>query len=63
MLDKPHQCRYISNDEKEILEVIFRAPDYSKAVQAAEKILELLNRKPTIDNGSSDGEEIVSKYD
>ncbi|CAF2682116.1 unnamed protein product [Rotaria sp. Silwood2] len=34
------------------------APDYSKAVQAAEKILELLGRKPSIDNGSSDGDEI-----
>ncbi|CAF1420960.1 unnamed protein product [Rotaria sordida] len=34
------------------------APDYNKAVQSAEKILELLNRKPAIDNGSSDGDEI-----
>ncbi|CAF3678455.1 unnamed protein product [Rotaria sp. Silwood1] len=34
------------------------APDYSKAIQAAEKILELLNRTPSIDNGSSDGDEI-----
>jgi hypothetical protein len=39
----------------------FRAPDYTKAIESAEKILELLKRKPTIDNGSSDGEEIVSR--
>ncbi|CAF3575971.1 unnamed protein product [Rotaria sordida] len=38
------------------------APDYNKAVQSAEKILELLNRKPAIDNGSSDGDEI-SNFD
>ena len=37
-----------------------RAPDYSKAISAAEKILDLLDRKPAIDNGSADGEEIVS---
>lgn len=36
------------------------APDYTKAVDAAEKILELLNRKPTINNRSSDGEEIAN---
>ncbi|CAF4892140.1 unnamed protein product [Rotaria sp. Silwood1] len=34
------------------------APDYSKAIQAADKILELLNRTPSIDNNSSDGDEI-----
>ncbi|CAF2524258.1 unnamed protein product, partial [Rotaria sp. Silwood2] len=34
------------------------SPDYTKAVDAAEKILELLNRKPIIDNGSRDGEKI-----
>ncbi|CAF3502579.1 unnamed protein product [Rotaria sp. Silwood1] len=34
------------------------SPDYTKAVDAAEKILELLNRKPIIDNGSRDGDEI-----
>jgi len=39
-----------------------RAPDYSKAVEAAENILELFNRKPAIDNNSSDGDEIVSLY-
>jgi hypothetical protein len=40
--------------------ILIRAPDYAKAVEACEKILELLNRKPIIDNSSSDGDEIVS---
>ena len=39
-----------------------RAPDHAKAVTAAENILELLNRKPTIDNASTDGEQIVSPH-
>ncbi|CAF3736730.1 unnamed protein product [Rotaria magnacalcarata] len=34
------------------------SPDYTKAVDAAEKILILLNRKPTINNSSQDGDEI-----
>ncbi|CAF4387729.1 unnamed protein product, partial [Adineta steineri] len=36
------------------------SPDYTKAVESADNILELLNRKPAIDNSSTDGEEIVS---
>jgi hypothetical protein len=46
---------------REELVNVFRAPDYTKAVEAAEKILELINRKPAIDNGSTDGDEIVSR--
>ncbi|CAM2699572.1 unnamed protein product [Rotaria socialis] len=34
------------------------APDYRKAVDSAEKIVELFNRQPTIDNSSRDGDEI-----
>ncbi|CAF3688467.1 unnamed protein product [Adineta steineri] len=34
------------------------SPDYTKAVESADNILELLNRKPAIDNSSTDGEEI-----
>ncbi|CAF2677139.1 unnamed protein product [Rotaria sp. Silwood2] len=34
------------------------SPDYTKAVEAAERVLELLHRKPAIDNSSSDGDEI-----
>ena len=37
------------------------SPDYTKAIEAGERILELWNRKPLIDNSSSSGEEIVSK--
>ena len=36
------------------------APDYGKAKEAAGKILDLLGRKPLIDNGSTEGDEIVS---
>lgn len=39
-----------------------RSPDYSKAIDAAEKILDIFNRKPAIDNSSSDGIEIVSIF-
>jgi SpoVK/Ycf46/Vps4 family AAA+-type ATPase len=42
--------------------LLYRSPDYGKAVEAAEKIFELLNRKPMIDNESNDGDKIVSKY-
>ena len=38
----------------------FRAPDYKKAVAAAENILELLNFKRTINDAPTDGEQIVS---
>ncbi|CAF1145696.1 unnamed protein product [Adineta ricciae] len=34
------------------------SPDYTKAIEAGERILELWNRKPLIDNSSSSGEEI-----
>ncbi|CAF3881045.1 unnamed protein product [Rotaria sordida] len=34
-------------------------PDYGKAIQAAENIFKLLNRKPTIDNQSKDGIEMT----
>jgi len=37
-------------------------PDYGKAIEAAENIFELLNRNPTIDNESKDGDEIVDRY-
>ncbi|CAF4051198.1 unnamed protein product, partial [Rotaria sordida] len=36
-------------------------PDYGKGIEAAETIFELLDRKPQIDNGSNEGEKIVSK--
>lgn len=41
----------------------FRAPDYSKAIDAAGKILDLLERTPKIDNGSTSGEELVSNVE
>ncbi|CAF1515567.1 unnamed protein product [Rotaria sordida] len=34
------------------------SPDYGKGIQAAERIFELLNRKPIINNESSDGDRI-----
>ncbi|CAF3925575.1 unnamed protein product [Rotaria sp. Silwood1] len=34
------------------------SPNYTKAVHAAEKIFEFLNRKPIMDNSSRDGDEI-----
>ncbi|CAF1472610.1 unnamed protein product, partial [Rotaria sordida] len=34
------------------------SPDYTKAVNAAEKIFEFLNRKPIMDNSSRDGDDI-----
>ena len=47
-------------DERVKMQICWtRAPDYAKAVVAAESILDLLKHKPLIDNGSSDGEEIV----
>lgn len=48
---------------KKLYNLNFRSPDYTKAIEAAERILEILNRKPTIDNGSTDGDEIVNRYD
>ena len=42
--------------------LLFRAPDLGKAMDAAEKIFELLNRKPMINNESKDGDEIVSEH-
>ncbi len=35
---------------------------YGKAIEAAENIFELLNRKPEIDNVSKDGDEIVCRH-
>ncbi|CAF3497746.1 unnamed protein product [Rotaria sp. Silwood1] len=37
---------------------LYRSPDYGKAIEAAERIFELLNRKPMINNESNDGDEI-----
>jgi hypothetical protein len=42
-------------------DLFYSSPDYGKAIKAAEKIFQLLNRKPTIDNGSNIGDEIVSE--
>jgi hypothetical protein len=42
--------------------LIYRSPDYGTAIEAAEKIFELLNRKSIINNGSKDGDEIVSEH-
>ncbi|CAF5107781.1 unnamed protein product, partial [Rotaria sp. Silwood1] len=39
-------------------EAIILSPNYGKAINAAEKIFELLNRKPLINNESKDGDEI-----
>lgn len=36
-----------------------RLPDYGKAIEAAENIFSLINRKSTINNESKDGDEIV----
>jgi len=41
---------------------IYRFPDYGKAIEAAENIFELLNRKPAINNESKDGDEIVHRH-
>lgn len=41
--------------------VTSRSPDYGRAIEAAEKIFELLNLQPTIDTDSNDGHKIVSK--
>ena len=38
------------------------SPDYNKAIESGERILELWNRKPLIDNSSTSGDEIVSQY-
>jgi len=43
-------------------DIFYRLPDYGKAIEAAENIFELLNRNPTIDNESKDGDEIVDRY-
>jgi hypothetical protein len=40
--------------------IVHRAPDYGKAKEAANQIFDFLARKPLMDNGSSDGLEIVS---
>ncbi len=42
--------------------VPYRFPDYGKAIEAAENIFELLNRKPAINNESKDGDEIVRAH-
>ncbi|CAF1200942.1 unnamed protein product, partial [Rotaria sordida] len=39
-------------------QTVSMSPDYTKAVNAAEKIFEFLNRKPIMDNSSRDGDEI-----
>ncbi|CAF1538463.1 unnamed protein product, partial [Rotaria sordida] len=49
----------IAFDAQNVGQTASMAPDYSKAVQAAEKILGLLNRKQSIDNDSSDDDEIL----
>jgi len=43
-------------------DLLYRFPDYGKAIEAAENIFELLNRKPVIDNESKDGDEIVDRH-
>ncbi len=42
--------------------VFYRSPDYGEGIEAAEKIFELLNRQPTIDNVSNIGDQIVREY-
>lgn len=42
--------------------LFIRTPDYSKAINSASNILDLLDRQPLIDNGSTDGKELVSKH-
>jgi hypothetical protein len=42
--------------------IVRRAPDYGKAKDAAKQIFDLLARKPLMDNGSTDGDEIVSYH-
>jgi len=44
------------------MNVFDRSPDYGKAMKAAEKIFELLNLKPSIDNLSNTGDKIVRIY-
>ncbi|CAF3666783.1 unnamed protein product [Adineta steineri] len=43
-----------------LLNVSYRTADYGKAIDAAETILELFMRKPSIDNGSTDGDKITN---
>ena len=42
--------------------ISFRIPDYGKARIAAENIMELFARTPSIDNGSNNGDTIVGYY-
>ncbi|CAF1112572.1 unnamed protein product [Adineta steineri] len=43
-----------------LLDVSYRTADYGKAIDAAGTILELFMRKPSIDNGSTDGDKITN---
>ncbi len=45
------------------MSLLYRFPDYGKAIEAAENIFELLNRKPAINNESKDGDEIVYRHE
>lgn len=66
MLAKQHQCIilffFLWFDELKYVCYYFysRAPDYRKGISAAQSILKLLNRKPSIDNCSSEGQTIVN---
>ena len=62
MLVKLLYCEFFDKVQEMIDLLLFRSPDYGKGIKAAEKIFELLNRKPMIDNGSTDGDEIVSAH-
>ncbi|CAF3856155.1 unnamed protein product [Rotaria sp. Silwood1] len=46
------------NEYSHLLDIIYRSPDYGKAIEAAQRIFELLNRKPMINNESNDGDEV-----
>jgi len=43
-------------------DLLYRFPDYGKAIEAAENISQLLDRKAVINNESKHGDEIVLRY-
>ncbi|CAF5033325.1 unnamed protein product, partial [Rotaria sp. Silwood1] len=60
-LEIPYQCLgCILFGAQSVGKTVSMSPNYTKAVHAAEKIFEFLNRKPIMDNSSRDGDEIVS---
>lgn len=56
-------CKLSNKYTYELIEILlYRTPDYGNALEAAQKIFDLINRKPMINNESKDGDDIVSAY-